>query len=327
MGEQNENRTLAEAIRDGFARTEEGVPGDAPVETAPMEGAAPVETAEAPVEASQDGVIPGTEAPAPTPEPAPTPAPAQEQTQQIPPMMRYLMDELNAQRQQNAQLAAQLQQSQATVQEQSKYAQNAVETAANQPSVTVPVLDFNELQYDDDTTRAQKIQDWQNAMVQQISDVVARQYAGQLQPIKEEWEANKRVAEEEAARQTIWADPRFADFKDKDARIRQIIDANPELKGAEDPRRAYLMGGFLARGMDYQPNPSAEEIVKMVQNSPEAQRLLDSQRAQQIADRNQQIPTIQPSSGLATANAIPDSVPKTKDDLYRMAAERLGASR
>ena len=96
-----------------------------------------------------------------------------------------------------------------------------------------------------------------------------------------------------------------------------------ELQGM-DANRSYLMGGMIARGLDYHPNPTAEEIVKMVQANPDAQRMLNQQMAQAIAERNQQIPTIQPSSGLATANAIPESTPKTKDDLYRRAAERLG---
>jgi len=332
MGEQNENRTLAEAIREGFARQEaaEQAQGETPVEAVPAETqapdampeaeAAPAPAAEPPVQTVQN-INP--DIPDVTGTPAPAPEPAQPQ---VPNMMQYLMERLRAAETANAQLQAQFQQAQATVQDQSQAAQNALETAMNQPSITVPVLDFNEMQYDDDATRAQKMQDWQNAMVQQISDAVSKQYAGQLAPIREDYENKRRIAEQEAARQTIWGDSRFADFKDRDEQIQRILNANPELQqlGAN---RSYLVGGLMARGLDYRPNPTPEEIVKMVQNSPEAQKMLDQQRAQRIADRNQQIPTIQPSSGLATANAIPENTPKTKDDLYRMTAERLGASR
>lgn len=331
MGEQNENKTLAEAIREGFARQEaaeqaeaqgetpvDAVPAETPAETpAPEAEAAP--EAQAQPEAVVNPDIPDVTAPAQAPAPEPT-------QPQVPNMMQYLMERLRAAEQANAQLQAQMQQAQATVQDQSQAAQNALDTAMNQPSITVPVLDFNEMQYDDDATRAQKMQDWQNAMVQQISDAVSKQYAGQLAPIREDYENKRRIAEQEAARQTIWGDSRFADFKDRDEQIQRILNANPELQqlGAN---RSYLVGGLMARGLDYKPQPSPEELVKMIQNSPEAQRMLDQQRAQTIADRNQQIPTIQPSSGMATANAIPDAVPKTKEDLYRMAAERLGGAR
>lgn len=328
MGEQNENKTLAEAIREGFARqeAEEQAQGETPVDTAqaetPVETPAPEAEAAPEVQAQPETVvnpnIPDVTAPAQAQAPAPEPAQSQ-----VPNMMQYLMERLRAAEQANAQLQAQMQQAQATVQDQSQAAQNALDTAMNQPTITVPVLDFNEMQYDDDATRAQKMQDWQNAMVQQISDAVSKQYAGQLAPIREDYENKRRIAEQEAARQTIWGDSRFADFKDRDEQIQRILNANPELQqlGAN---RSYLVGGLMARGLDYKPNPSPEELVKMVQNSPEAQRMLDQQRAQTIADRNQQIPTIQPSSGMATANAIPDAVPKTKDDLFRMAAQRLG---
>jgi len=325
MGENNE-KTLAEVIREGFARQEaeeQAAQGEAPVEAAPVEGQAPVDAQNAPQEAPEAPVQPEQPVNQNIPEVLPqqqTPAPAQAQA---PNMMQYLMERLKAAEAQNAQLMQQFQQAQATVQDQSQVAQNALETATNQPSVTVPVLDFNEMQYDDDATRAQKMQDWQNAMVQQISDAVQRQYAGQLQPIREDWENQRRIAEEEAARQTIWADSRFSDFKGRDEKIRQILSANPEI-AALGANKSYLVGGLMARGMDYNPNPSPEDVVRMVQNSPEAQKMLDTQRAQQIAERNQQVPTIQPSSGMATANAIPDNTPQSMDELRRRAAQRFG---
>lgn len=330
MGENNENKTLADVIREGFARqeAEQAAQGEAQVDAAQAENPAPVAGAEAPAEEQapaqpeQPAQPVNQDIPEVLPQSQPAPAPAQAQPGGVN-MMQYLMQRLQAAEAQNAQLAQQIQQAQATVQDQSKAAQNAIDTATNQPSVTVPVLDFNEMQYDDDATRSRKMQDWQNAMVQQISDAVTRQYAGQLQPIREDWENQRRIAEEEAARQTIWADSRFSDFKDRDEKIRQILNANPEIAqlGAN---KSYLVGGLMARGMDYNPNPSPEDIVRMVQNSPEAQKMLDTQRAQQIAERNQQIPTIQPSSGMATANAIPDNTPQTMDELRRRAAQRFG---
>lgn len=324
MGEQDERTAMQERIAARLMENEpqtqnEEIPAEdqAPVDAPAAEAAAPAEAAPAEQPRAVNPNIPEV-IPQSQPEPAPAP-------QQAPGagMMQYLIQRLQQAEAQNAQLMAQVGQAQQTVQEQSQAAQGAVEMATSQPSVTIPVLDFNEMQYDDDETRARKMADWQNAMVQQISDSVARQYAGQLQPIKEDWEAKRKAAERESARQAIWGDSRFTDFKDRDERIQQIINANPELQSM-DPNRSYLMGGMIARGLDYNPTPTAEQLVQWVQANPDAQRMLDQQKAQAVADRNQQIPTVLPSSGLNTANAIPESIPQSMDDVRDRMAKRFG---
>jgi hypothetical protein len=325
MGEQDERLAMQERIAARLMENEpqtqnEEIPAeDQTLVDAPADQGAAQAPAEA-APAEQPTVNPNI--PEVIPQSQPEPAPQQAQAPGAG-MMQYLIQRLQAAEAQNAQLMAQAQQAQQTVQEQSQAAQGAVEMATSQPSVTIPVLDFNEMQYDDDETRARKMADWQNAMVQQISDSVARQYAGQLQPIKEDWEAKRKAAERESARQAIWGDSRFTDFKDRDERIQQIINANPELQGM-DPNRSYLMGGMIARGLDYNPNPTAEQLVQWVQANPDAQRMLDQQKAQAVADRNQQIPTVLPSSGLNTANAIPESIPQSMDDVRDRMAKRFG---
>lgn len=326
MGEQDERLAMQERIAARLMENEpqtqnEEIPAEdqAPVDAPADQGAAPAPAEAAPAE-QPPAVNPNI--PEVIPQSQPEPAPQQAQAPGAG-MMQYLIQRLQQAEAQNAQLMAQVGQAQQTVQEQSQAAQGAVEMATNQPSVTIPVLDFNEMQYDDDETRARKMADWQNAMVQQISDSVARQYAGQLQPIKEDWEAKRKAAERESARQAIWGDSRFTDFKDRDERIQQIINANPELQGM-DPNRSYLMGGMIARGLDYNPTPTAEQLVQWVQANPDAQRMLDQQKAQAVADRNQQIPTVLPSSGLNTANAIPESIPQSMDDVRDRMAKRFG---
>lgn len=242
---------------------------------------------------------------------------------QVQSMTQYLSARLEAAEQQNAQLMALLQRAQATVQDQSQAAQNATDMATSQPNVEIPVLDFNEMQYDDDATRSQKMQDWQNAIVQRISDSVARQYAGQLEPLLEEQRRNARLSEERAAKDEVWGDERFSDFRDRDAQIEQILNATREFDGMPAKRR-YMLGGLIARGLNAQAKPSTEELVSMIKANPDAMRMLDSERARTVADRNGEIPTIQPSSGFSTANAIPDDSPKTKEDLFRRAAQIIG---
>lgn len=322
MGNEEERApiSLREAIEQGFNRVEQE-------EAAEAQGAAPAQEEPAPAAEAETAQQVPAQAPNPDPvpevtgaDPAQAPASGANATGG---MMQFLMAQIQQLQAQNAQLAQQVQQAQGTVQEQSQLAQNAVDTAAAQPTINVPVLDFNEMQYDDDETRARKMADWQNAMVQVISDQVDRQRAGQLQPIIEDWQRNKRIAEDEAAKAEIWGDSRFAGFKDRDAQIQQIIGANKEFDGME-AKRKYLLAGLIDRGLNQSATPTAEEIANLYRNSPDAQRIIDSERARTIAERNNQIPTIQPSSGLSTANAIPDEAPKTKNDLWRRTDEIFG---
>lgn len=317
MGNEEERNpmTLRDAIEQGFNRVEQeeaAAQGDVPPQGEPASDQPPAgsePTAEAQASTSAPATVSVPEVTGAAPEPAPA-ANAQGG------MMQFLMAQLQQAQTQNAQLVQQLQQAQGTVQQQSQLAQDAVNTAAEQPTINVPVLDFNEMQYDDDETRNRKMQEWQNAMVQMISDQVDRQRAGQLQPIIEDWQRNKRIAEDEAAKAQIWGDSRFAGFRDRDAQIQQIIGANKEFDGM-DAKRKYLLAGLIDRGLNQSATPTAEEIANLYRNSPDAQRIIDAERARTIADRNNQIPTIQPSSGLSTANAIPDESPKTKSDLWR----------
>lgn len=322
MGNEEEKTpmSLRDAIEQGFNRVEQeeaAAQGAAPAEGVPAqaaEGNEPAPQGGAPVPAQNPAPVPEVTGAAPAQAPGASPQGG---------MMQFLMAQVQQLQAQNAQLAQQVQQAQGTVQEQSRLAQDAVNTAAEQPTINVPVLDFNEMQYDDDETRARKMQEWQSAMVQMISDQVDRQRAGQLQPIIEDWQRNKRIAEEEAAKAQIWGDSRFAGFKDRDAQIQQILGANHEFDDM-DAKRKYLLAGLIDRGLNQSATPTAEEIANLYRNSPDAQRIIDSERARTIAERNNQIPTIQPSSGLSTANAIPDESPKTKNDLWRRTDEIFG---
>jgi hypothetical protein len=328
MGEEEKTISLRDAIEQGFNRVEQeeaqqgAAPGAEPApDAAPVGNEAPAQAeAPAPAPAQNPAPVPevmGQQAPAPAPQTAPVQQ-KQDPLQEMAAMNQYLI-------QRAQQLEAQIQQMQGTVQQQSQLAQQTIDTAAQQPTIEIPILDFNEMQYDDDATRAEKMQAWQNAMIANIKDEVTRQRAGELEPIIQDWQQKQRIAAEEAAKAQIWADSRFADFKDNDAQIQQIIAANKEFDGM-DANRRYLLAGLAARGLNQsqQQAPTAEQIAEMYRNSPDAQRIIDAERARAIADRNNQIPTIQPSSGLSTANAIPDEAPKTKDDLWRQVEARLG---
>lgn len=353
MGNENEQKlTLREAIAQGFDRM--GDETDATMtDESDQHGSVNANDAAQSVPYTMDsdsmqqanGADTGT-APAPDTPPVTTDAAAangspigqaEPETQTTSPaaqndngqIMQFLLaqfQQMQAQNQQlaaqNQQLAAQLQQAHGTMQQQSQAAEAAIDSTMTQPSVTIPVLDINELQYDDDAVRAKKMADWQAAIVQNITDSVAAQYAATLAPIQRDMEEKRRIADRNAAKGSLYGDPRFSDFKDRDAQIENIIQSTPEL-GQMPADRRYLLAGLVARGLNYQAQPTAEEIVKLYESSPDAQRMIDAAKARKIADRNGQIPTIMPSTGLSTANAVPEQSPKTKEDLFRRVNDRF----
>ena len=324
MGD-NEQTTMS--LRDAIAQamTNQAAEGAEPMpEGSDMSSADGMTAQGAAPDASVSGTIPaadpGMGAPAPdytgaVPAAAPEPAQAApaDSTAQLMQMMMAQMRELQAQ---NAQLQQQVQVQQGAMQEQSQAAEGAMDAAMTQPQINIQMPDFSAWQYEDDETRERHMREWQESLVQSTRDATAAQLMAQFGPMMQEFEANRKAAENAAAKSRVYGDSRFSDFQGRDAQIEKILAADPVFSNMDADRR-YLYGGLMARGLEYSPNPTAEQIVQMAKANPDALRMLDAERARTIADRNGQIPTIMPSSGMGTANAIPEDTPKNKDELHR----------
>ena len=138
--------------------------------------------------------------------------------------------------------------------------------------------------------------------------------------MRDEYEAKRRIAENDAAKATIYADPRFASFRERDADIERIIAATPVLNGVDAATR-YMLGGLIDRGMsNLQPHEiTTEELVQKALASPEVMKALETKRATEIQKQNAEIPTIAPSSGTGNASPIPESKPKSFEDIRERA--------
>lgn len=245
--------------------------------------------------------------------------------------MMQLVQQLVAQ---NQQLQAQLQQAGAAMQQQSQAAESAImgqfspqpapETQHEAEDIA-PTLDFASMRYMSEDEQAQKMAEWQQSVVDYAIKKATESVQKEIAPVRDEYEAKRRIAESDAAKATIYADPRFASFRERDADIERILSATPALNGADAATR-YMLGGLIDRGLNYlQPKEmTTEELVQKALASPEVMKALETKRATEIQKQNAEVPTIAPSSGTANASPIPESRPKDANELRERAFKRFG---
>lgn len=236
-------------------------------------------------------------------------------------MMAAVMQVINALRQENSRLSQELSRQQGAVQQQSEIMQGAIESAVAQPQI--PKLNFRELQYMSEDEQADAIQSWQDGVINALTE---RQKA-EIEPIRREYEDKRAAAADNAAKMSISSDPRFSDFGENSGEIERIA-AMSDFSGMS-PEKKYLYSALIARGMRNSPatKPSTEEIVKMAVSNPDVMRALEARRAQEVMDKNGQLPTLSASSGLSGANAMPEKSVKTKEDLDARLYSRFGFNR
>lgn len=245
--------------------------------------------------------------------------------------MMQLVQQLMAQ---NQQLQAQLQQTVAAMQQQSQAAEGAImgqfapqpaPEAQQEAEDIAPTLDFAGMRYMSEDEQAQKMAEWQQSVVDYAIKKATASVQQEIAPVRDEYEAKRRIAEADAAKATIYADPRFASFRDRDADIERILSTTPALNGADAATR-YMLGGLIDRGLNYlQPKEmTTEELVQKALASPEVMKALETKRATEIQKQNAEVPTIAPSSGTANASPIPESKPKDMNEIRERALKRFG---
>ncbi len=261
---------------------------------------------------------------------APEPVPVANQPNQNYDMMQ-LVQQLMAQ---NQQLQAQLQQTGAAMQQQSQAAEGAImgqfapqpaPEAQQEAEDIAPTLDFAGMRYMSEDEQAQKMAEWQQSVVDYAIRRATEAARSEIAPVRDEYEAKRRIAEADAAKATIYADPRFASFRERDADIERILSTTPALNGADAATR-YMLGGLIDRGLNYlQPKEmTTEELVQKALASPEVMKALETKRATEIQKQNAEVPTIAPSSGTANASPIPENRPKDANELRERAFRRFG---
>ena len=330
MGENNESISLRDAIAAGFERVQaeenqnqaEGVAGA--INQGENQAADTTNSAGAEANYTQQTGTPAqnqTAASVETVNQVAADAVSPAQNQGNGEMMAAVMQVINALRQENSRLSQELSRQQGAVQQQSEIMQGAIESAVAQPQI--PKLNFRELQYMSEDEQADAIQSWQDGVINALTE---RQKA-EIEPIRREYEDKRAAAADNAAKMSISSDPRFSDFGENSGEIDRIA-AMSDFAGMS-PEKKYLYSALIARGMRNSPaaKPSTEEIVKMAVSNPDVMRALEARRAQEVMDKNGQLPTLSASSGLSGANAMPEKSVKTKEDLDARLYSRFGFNR
>lgn len=330
MGENNESISLRDAIAAGFERVQaeenqnqaEGAAGA--INQGENQAADTTNSAGAEANYTQQTETPAQNQAAASVETvnqaaADVVSPAQNQGNGD--MMAAVMQVINALRQENSRLSQELSRQQGAVQQQSEIMQGAIENAVSQPQI--PKLNFRELQYMSEDEQTEAIQSWQDGVINALTE---RQKA-EIEPIRREYEDKRAAAADNAAKMSISSDPRFSDFGENSGEIDRIA-AMSDFSGMS-PEKKYLYSALIARGMRNSPasKPSTEEIVKMAVSNPDVMRALEARRAQEVMDKNGQLPTLSASSGLSGANAMPEKSVKTKEDLDARLYSRFGFNR
>lgn len=316
MGE-NDNLSLRDRIERGFAEQEAAENAAAQEEQAaqeqPARGEIPAQEAaaamEQPVQQEAPAEVLG--------QTAPNPAPAQPAQ---PDMSAQFLSVLQAQQAQIAELKQQLAAQGQAMNQQSQMAQEAIDNSMTQPAVEVqmPALDTSRWDYMDDAGRQAATDDYNRQMGEFIKAIVENRMNAEmakLDPIRQDYENKRQIAANDAAKSQLFGNPQFADFKENNDLMERIISGAPGMERME-PSQRYLIAGLAARG--YRNNPaqlSASQLVDMVRKNPDAMKMLDTQRAQDVAQKNASAPPVIPSSGMSTASAIPYESPKNMDDV------------
>ena len=294
MDENEKTMSLAEAITAGW----DAAVGGEPAAEAPVE--APVETETAPE----------TNAEVPVEEPAPVEAPVNPPVNLLESQNAQLMQMIQMQQAIIQQLTSQNQQAGQAMQQQSELAEETV----NRTMEPYPQFDWNAVRYMEEDAQNQAIAQWQQAVMERAVQDAMEKAMGEMKPIREQYEANRRMAENDAARTAVFGDPRFVDFADRRDAIEQVIANTPALQGLS-PTDRYVIGGLMDRGMRHQNAPTTEEILAMARANPEVMKALAAQQATEMAQAQAGVPKIAASTGMAQAQAIPENRPKNDKEL------------
>ncbi len=219
--------------------------------------------------------------------------------------------------QENEQLKARLAELEAAMQQQSQAAENTIVDEVLEP----PEFPIDGFEYLSDEERAQRLAEYNSAM----AEYTKKQILKEINPAIQYFQQQAKLAEYEATRNALASSPELKPIMDDFDGIDRVIQRTPELESL-DPQRKLIIAALINKGIkavNNQKEPTPEEIASQALQNPEAMRIIETKRAQQIAQKNQNIPKITASSGMSNAAAMPEEKPKGWGDAFALARKRL----
>lgn len=197
--------------------------------------------------------------------------------------------------------------------------QNQVaEEAANQAAgFEIPKFDFSVFKYGDENEQQDAFNAWAKQVMESAVQRAQENVLGEMKPIRDDYETKAREAAITSAKNEIYNDPRFVDFRDRDSYIENIISQNKEF-GGMDPAKARLYAGLIDRGLRSDPNRkmTTEELIKAATDNPDVMKAIELRRVQNIQDKQKDLPKIGTTLGIGNAAPVPENKPQTKDDVF-----------
>jgi len=235
--------------------------------------------------------------------------------------------ENEALKQQIAQLQAQNQQLQGTIDEISRKNTENIVDGVLKP----PVLDIDGLAFADKET--------QNAAMEKYAEEMSaynrQQLMKEMSPALEFAKKGMRDAETKEVVAALSQIPELANIQEMLPQLDRIIASNKWLQSDDMPLdEKYINAYAMARGIDIINNPPAkpepakeptpEELLALYNNNPAFQELVEKQRLDTIK-QSQQVPPFSASSGAVNAALDIKETPKTLEDASRRTREMFGA--
>lgn len=219
--------------------------------------------------------------------------------------------------QENAQLKARIAELEAAMQQQSQAAGNTIVDEMLEP----PQFPIDGFEYLSDEERAQRLAEYNSAMAEYTKKQILKEIAPAIQYFQQQ----SKLAEYEATRNALASSPELKPIMDDFDGIDRVIQRTPELESL-DPQRRLIIAALINKGIkavNNQKQPTPEEIASQALQNPEAMRIIETKRAQEIAQKNQNVPKITASSGMSSAVAMPEEKPKGWGDAFALARKRL----
>lgn len=202
---------------------------------------------------------------------------------------------------------------------QAQTEQNQIaEEAANQAAgFEIPKFDFSVFKYGDENEQQDAFNAWAKQVMESAVQRAQENVLGEIKPIRDDYETKAREAAITSAKNEIYNDPRFVDFRDRDVYIENIISQNPEL-GNMEPAKARLYAGLIDRGLRSDPNRkmTTEELIKAATDNPDVMKAIELRRVQNIQDKQKNLPKMGATLGIGNAAPVPENKPQTKDDVF-----------
>lgn len=192
---------------------------------------------------------------------------------------------------------------------------------------TIPELDIDRLTFEDEETRKAMLEEYSNSMRDYVKSDIMREMEPALMMAREA-QSNREKNDVISALKNI---PEMQGIEGMIPQMDAIIKNNAKMFDGLSTEDKYINAYAIARGVNAintpaKAEPTAEEIVNMLNNNPDALALLEKQRVNAVKD-NQNVPAMSAGSGAGNVPLTPPpEKPKTWDEARSLARKLFGRS-